>query len=498
MSIKFFDDVEKSYPNSGDIIKDLNLKVIARSMAGEAYGDVPDIMEIMTKPLLSEEAIEKRLQVVMDCCNHYKLIVELRKILVDMLNTLNKHMKAIQDCRGKHLTEQTMIGTNLEAVRTLVQGLAALDGLLLTNRDVFSSTALSRFYEEFYTETSHERITEQKYLIDNLDSFKNKGEILLRARMGEGFHMKNVEILDVKEKSHKVQAGLFSGKRNDVISDEETYESSVEFTNVILLDILERCFPYLQRWQELLLDMKKQAVFLAGCARLYQRSEELNQVLSAPGREDGEISMLYELSLALQTHSFPVTNSLSVSPYQAIVVTGANQGGKSTFLRSMGIAQVMCQAGMFVPAKKYPLRAYQNIFTHFTRREDAAMNMGKFEEELKRMKEILERAGKDSLLLLNESFATTTEVTAYQIAMDLMHACLEEKVTLWMVTHITKFARELFEEGRNDVLFLSAGREAEKEPKYKMIEKEPGNTSYGLELYEQIIGTAKEREDVGL
>lgn len=488
MGISFFDAVEESYPNAGDISKDLNLKVVARGMAGEAHGDVPDIMEILTKPLLTEDGIEKRLQVVMDCCHHPELTMSLREILTGTLNTLNNHIKAIQDCRGKHLTEQTMIGTNLEAVRTLVGGLADLDEILLREKNVFEMTALSRFFQEFYTEISHERIAEQKFLIDNLDGFKNKGEILLRTRIGEGFRMKDTEILDVMEKAHRVQAGLFSGKRNDVIADEETYQSSVEFANRILLDILERCFPYLQHWQELLLDMKKQAVFLAGCARLYNRKEELGLIFCVPEKEEKEISMLYELSLALQTHSNPVPNSLLAFPYKAIVVTGANQGGKSTFLRSMGIAQVMCQAGMFIPAEKYPLRAYQSIFTHFTRREDAAMNMGKFEEELKRMKEILKKAEKGSLILLNESFATTTEVTAYQIATDLMHACLEEGIALWMVTHITKFARELFKEGRKDVLFLSAGREAERETKYEMIEKEPGNTSYGLDLYRQIIG----------
>ena len=70
----------------------------------------------------------------------------------------------------------------------------------------------------------------------------------------------------------------------------------------------------------------------------------------------------------------------------------------------------------------------------------------KFEEELKRMEQILRGAKKNTLILLNESFATTTEVTAYQIAMDLMHTCLSEAVTVWMVTHITKFAKELYGE----------------------------------------------------
>lgn len=172
-------------------------------------------------------------------------------------------------------------------------------------------------------------------------------------------------------------------------------------------------------------------------------------------------------------------------------MTGANQGGKSTFLRSLGIAQVMCQAGMFVAAKRYPLHAYEDIFTHFTRREDVTMNMGKFEEELKRMEQILCRAGKNTLILLNESFATTTEVTAFQIAMDLTHACLENCVTTWIVTHITKYAKELYREGYDDVLFLSAGRQADKEVRFTMYEKEPGDTSYGLELYEQMIESGK-------
>ena len=221
MGIHFFDVVEESYPDVMAISKDLNLKVVARGMAGEAHGDVPDIMEILTKPLRTVEGIEKRLQVVMDCCYHSDITMRLREILTDTLNKLNNHIKAIQDCRGKHLTDQTMIGTNLEAVRALTSGLADLDALLLRKKDVFETTALRRFFRDFYEEISHERIIEQKFLIDNLDGFKNKGEILLRTHIGEGFRMKNTEILDVREKAHKVQSGLFSGMRNDVIADEE-------------------------------------------------------------------------------------------------------------------------------------------------------------------------------------------------------------------------------------------------------------------------------------
>jgi hypothetical protein len=57
-----------------------------------------------------------------------------------------------------------------------------------------------------------------------------------------------------------------------------------------------------------------------------------------------------------------------------------------------------------------------------------------------------------------------------------------------MVTHITKFAKELYQKKRPEILFLSAGRQADGEIRFRMYEKVPGNTSYGLELYEQMIG----------
>ncbi len=64
-------------------------------------------------------------------------------------------------------------------------------------------------------------------------------------------------------------------------------------------------------------------------------------------------------------------------------VTGANQGGKSTFLRSIGLSQLMMQCGMFVPAKYLCSNICESIFTHYKREEDTTMSSGKLDEELK-------------------------------------------------------------------------------------------------------------------
>lgn len=491
MRIRFFQESNEVYGNAADVVKDLNLTFIARNMAHNNYGDVTYILEFLKHPLVTEEEIEERQKVVMAACDNTSFMYELRKVIVQTWEDLQQSLKAVQDTRGKHLMEQTVIGIQVESMRSLIIGLQNIHELLQKYKNQCQTSAFASFYDSFYQEEPPELLEEQKDLVMHLDSFKDKGEILLCANVGPGFTLQDADILAVSKKARRLSGGLFSGKWGQVISNEEVYQSGVEFANQVILKLLERCIPFMQHWEEQLNTMMRQAMFLAGCARLYERGRESGMHFCMPDKKEETADRVYELSLALQTLEFPIPNTVALSKYRSILVTGANQGGKSTFLRSLGIAQIMCQTGMFVSAQSYPLHAYQDIFTHFTRREDVTMNMGKFEEELKRMEQILRGAKKNTLILLNESFATTTEVTAFQIAMDITHACLEECVTTWLVTHITKYAKELYREGHDDVLFLSAGRQTDGEVRFKMYEKEPGDTSYGLELYEQMIESGK-------
>ena len=91
------------------------------------------------------------------------------------------------------------------------------------------------------------------------------------------------------------------------------------------------------------------------------------------------------LPLALSLETRAVGNDMDADGKRLIMITGANQGGKSTFLRSLGLAQLMTQAGMFVAADSFTASVSTGIFTHFKREEDATMEKGKLDEELARM-----------------------------------------------------------------------------------------------------------------
>ena len=148
----------------------------------------------------------------------------------------------------------------------------------------------------------------------------------------------------------------------------------------------------------------------------------------------------------------------------------------------------MMQCGMFVPAAQFESCLYRNVFTHFTRREDQSMNSGRLDEELRRMDAIVRQVTQDSLVLLNESFATTTEKEGSVIAKELVTALYESGVTVGMVTHLLAFAQAMYAKREEPMVFLRAERREDGTRTYRMVEAAPENTSFGLDLYEELVG----------
>jgi DNA mismatch repair ATPase MutS len=182
-----------------------------------------------------------------------------------------------------------------------------------------------------------------------------------------------------------------------------------------------------------------------------------------------------------------VGNSVNAEGKNLIVITGANQGGKSTFLRSIGLAQLMMQCGLFVGADMFQAPICPALFTHYKREEDAAMKSGKFDEELARMSDIADHLVPNSVLLFNESLAATNEREGSKIATQIVRALLEKGMTVLYVTHLYEFARGFFDERSDSIIFLRAERRADGTRSFRLAEGEPLETSYGEDLYKKVF-----------
>jgi DNA mismatch repair ATPase MutS len=223
--------------------------------------------------------------------------------------------------------------------------------------------------------------------------------------------------------------------------------------------------------------------------QLAQKGEPVSFPLPvAPGERRHSFQGLYDVCLALSMEQKVVGNEVQADRKNLVIITGANQGGKSTFLRSIGLAQLMMQAGLFSPAEFFWANVCDGLFTHYRREEDATMTSGKLDEELSRMSEIVNQLTSNSLVLFNESFAATNEREGSEIARQIISALWEKRIKSFFVTHLYEFARGLYDQNIADAIFLRAERQADGGRTFKLIEGEPLPTSFGEDLYQGIFG----------
>ncbi|WP_019927036.1 MutS-related protein [Nocardia sp. BMG111209] len=175
-----------------------------------------------------------------------------------------------------------------------------------------------------------------------------------------------------------------------------------------------------------------------------------------------------------------------------LVVTGANNGGKTTFLRSAGIAQIMLQAGLFVAADEFAAPVRSGVFTHFAPEEDRTLTRGRLAEELAAMSGVVDRIGAGGLLLCNESFASTGEHDAARLAGPLFAALVDSGVTVVVVTHLHEFAAARSAEARPADLFLRAGRADDGTRTYRMTPGAPRPEAHGADLFRQVFSAPRE------
>jgi DNA mismatch repair ATPase MutS len=239
--------------------------------------------------------------------------------------------------------------------------------------------------------------------------------------------------------------------------------------------------------------LRVELAFYIGCLNLYERLTQLGEPVSFPvavdsGQRRHSFTGLYDPCLALTMKRRVVGNDADADGKDLVIITGANQGGKSTFLRSIGLAQLMMQAGMFVPAESFCANVCEGLFTHYKREEDVAMKSGKLDEELARMSAIVDQIVPNSMVLFNESFAATNEREGSEIARQIVTALLKRRIQVFFVTHLYTFARGIFDRRAGQAFFLRAERQADGGRTFRLHEGEPLQTAYGQDLFREVFG----------
>jgi len=195
------------------------------------------------------------------------------------------------------------------------------------------------------------------------------------------------------------------------------------------------------------------------------------------------VSRAFDLALAaklMPESGEVVRNDFALDgPERIFVVTGPNHGGKTTFARMFGQLHYLASLGLPVPAVQATLFLPDRVFTHFEREEDLATLRGKFEDELVRIRAVLEQATGDSVLVMNESFASTS----LRDAMFVGERVLDTMAATGLLGVYVTFVDELA--SRNEACVSMVGtvnRDNPAERTYQVVRKPADGLAYAVAL----------------
>lgn len=484
-------DGKKSYAFPRDIIKDLNLDILFKTMARTDELILEKVRRVMLIPLQTPEEIYYRQEVLRDLRHQDMFLDDLYECAKRQNKALRDYKEAVKSNRAKS-TRKT--GELFETLNYLLQGQADLikiRDVLLQKKEEWQSEGMKNLLERL-KEIPLESISERLRETESLSTGCLSGYTF---QFGGGLKMESA-VLNYLTPAGDVKKGAFDSlksmffKRNtfSIGADIALKEDLGHLAEETLQQILFIFQPYLQKMMSFFEHYCEEIAFYMGAVQFMKRMEPLYITLMMPapkpqGTTDTSFANLYELSMAVYSQRKPVGNSVTLANNRMTLITGANQGGKSTFLRSYGIAQVLMQCGMPVPASNFSAPVYAQIFTHFTRSEDEQLSNGRLSEELQRMSNMVNKTIPNSLYLLNESFASTTEKEGSKIAEGILNAFYEKEITTMMVTHLYQLAKKKYDEAKEGSHFLVAERMENGTRTYRMLTGEPTYTSFGTDLF---------------
>ena len=481
-------ETQRELPHNEEALtEDLELNTLLTAMAA---GD-PLLWEVARRALLlsltEPDAIAYRQQVLADCLSKPALARDLYATAGEALSAQRSIWGGILEQDAPRL----LLRTSVRKMEILVGFLRRLREIADTHVADVRSPGLSRFFAMLVEELSGDYFA----LIERyLKELNLKGGVLLSTRLTTGNKGSEYTLRRAREQGFIARMLDRSGYSFTLADRDEAGARAIaeledKGLNVVA-DALARSVDHVLGFLRML---RTEVGFYVACLNLADELTAQGEVTTLPDvlpvsavtlRARG----LYDVCLALTMRQRVVANDVEADGKSLVMITGANQGGKSTFLRSVGLAQLMAQCGMFVPAESYRANACDGVFTHYKREEDETMESGKLDEELRRMSEIADRIHAGCLLLCNESFAATNEREGSQIAREVIDAMLAENIKVMFVTHLFDLADGYYERRMRSALFLRAGRSPGGGRSFRLSGGEPLPTSYGEDSYRKIFG----------
>jgi DNA mismatch repair ATPase MutS len=474
------------------LTQDLELATLWSAMAGGDEFLFETAKRAVLSSLRDAEAIVYRQRVLADCLERPAIIRQLYELAIEALENERRADG------GFWFTDRpdTTLSRSVRVLTLHLDVLKRLRQIADQQAQDFRSEGFTRFFAMLKLELADDYLQTVEQHLRELGF--NRG-VLESARLGQGDKGRDYTVRRLREQrwTERLPFGNRTPGYSFTIAprDEAGFQAleAIRGRGINLVaNAVAQAADHIKSFFSML---RLELAFYLGCLNLHQRLEQKDEpaCFPEPLAEDQlalTTSGLYDVCLTLHVQDRVVGNQLDADGKSLVMITGANQGGKSTLLRSLGLAHLMMQAGMFVGARSFRASICSGVFTHYKREEDTTMAGGKLDEELSRMSQIAGQIVPHAILLCNESFASTNEREGSEIARQVIRAMLDKQIKVFFVTHMYDLAHGIYEQQPGAALFLRAEREPDGRRTFKLPEGGPLPTSYGEDSYRRIFGPA--------
>lgn len=472
-----------THPFPQQLVSDLRLAPIFDAMAKGDEDVMNSVMVALLSPLTASDDIVYRQQVLQDCIHHEALIIELYQIAQEALAAKKKEGWWM----GHYLP--SIFSGSVRLLSSYLVFLKRLRRIASDSLSTFTSQGFLSLFQEVVEQMDDDFFTDAKSVLNELRLHKG---VLLGCSLPPNVNAEQLRLLRPNFKKRWLWFDDFFARtyrlapRDEVGTNDLMMREEIAMNNSI--NSLATAVDHVEHF---FIDLRNELAFYLGNLHLTHLLADLKLPYCVPEvcppiRWCRTFAQLYDLSFGVT--GLPMTmNDLPITDKPVYLITGANQGGKTTYLRSIGQAQLFMQSGGVVPAASYSSHIAPGIFTHFTQDEDKQMQHGRLEDEMRRMNEIIDVMTPGALLLSNESFSSTNEVEGGDLFYWLVRALESTSREVLLVTHMYSLAEKLISSCKGHLLSLIAERTDSGVRTYVIQPGMPQPTAYGRELYQIVF-----------
>jgi len=476
-----------------ELVQDLDLVALWRAMAEHDEVIFESVRAAMLEGVATTDEVLYRQAVYADCRRQVAVVHELYVLANEAIEAKKKSWRGLGISSN---SGEPLLRSSLKELELFVGILRRLRRLTEEHGKQFLSNGFSQFFATLRAELDESYFREIEGHLDNL---RFRDGILASAQLGDANQGVGYVLRAPSARSgllHRPTVSKPSFSRTIERDDDGGHEALASLSDRIVSLAANALAQSADHIGNFFAALRRELAFYLGCLNIHEAllTRGLPVCVPAP-RPAGSLVLdargLYDACLPLHTTESILGNDVRADAKPLVILTGANQGGKSTFLRSIGLAHLMMDAGMPVAAEAFSAAIVDGVWTHFAREEDASMTTGKFDEELQRMSVVGHHIRRHHLLLCNESFSTTNEREASSIATDIIQAMTDAGIRVIFVTHLYQLSRYFFTHQASTTHFLRAERESDGTRPFRLREAEPLPTSYSEDLYRRTFGAPK-------